>query len=150
MNLKHGDIFYSVIQKDNNPFEKPRICKFFVNYINEIGYIVSTKQDRYFRNYVFNPTHIYLNYAEAVPERDEKIKIIEDFEMKRREWENEQKKIAREKELARQLEYDNQIKRETKCIIKRDLISLLKKEEKNLDLHSLNIFKEILKQVLGE
>ena len=33
MNLKPGDIFYSVMQKDNSPFEKPRICKFIVKSI---------------------------------------------------------------------------------------------------------------------
>ena len=47
--MKIKDIFYSVMQKDNNPFENPRIVKFKVEKIdNDSSYpIVSTKQDRW-------------------------------------------------------------------------------------------------------
>ena len=59
--MKLGDVFYSVMQKDNCPFEKPRITKFVVEKIfseNCTHPIVATKTDKWGRHYCFKENQI--------------------------------------------------------------------------------------------
>lgn len=98
--MKEGDIFYSVMQKDNCPFEKPRITKFVVKTIyneNCSHPIVSTKTDKWNRPYCFKEEQIYLTYKEALVEKQkiqEKIKAWEKEveEMKKNIFENKKDK----------------------------------------------------------
>lgn len=81
--MNKGDIFYSVMQKDNNPFEKPRITKFVFNgYIERDGeqYICSTKTDKWGRHYMFKENQIYLKYEDAIPEKNKKLAVIKELE----------------------------------------------------------------------
>ena len=72
--MKVGDIFYSIIQKDNNSFEKPKIVKFIVKEIDNdypLYPIVSIKQDKWGRYYRFKESQIHLTYEEALVEKKE-------------------------------------------------------------------------------
>ncbi len=86
--MQVGDIFYSVMQKDNNPFEKPRIVKFFVEKIsndNSIPPIVATKTDKWGRHYCFKESQVYLTYEDAIPEKMGKLEKIKQWEIDRAE-----------------------------------------------------------------
>ena len=155
MNLKPGDIFYSVMQKDNNPFEKPRICKFIVKYIKpeERYSIVSTKQDRYFRNWVFRPDQVYETYGLAVPERNQKIEKLKEVEAISRAHTEERLRIQKENELQRQREYDNQIRNNLKQELKKQFefyINYFSYDWGNQKLFIPEKFNEILNKLLGE
>lgn len=87
--MKLGDVFYSVMQKDNCPFEKPRITKFVVEKIfseNCTHPIVATKTDKWGRHYCFKENQIYSTYEEAIPEKNEKLEKIRQWEKDRQEW----------------------------------------------------------------
>ena len=85
--MKSGDMFYSVMQKDNNPFEKPRIAKFIVEKIDTAhSYpIVSTKTDKWGRHYAFRESQIHLTYEDALVEKKKIIEKIEKWEQEKRE-----------------------------------------------------------------
>ena len=112
--MKAGDIFYSVMQKDNCPFEKPRIIKFVVEKIDtKHSYpIVSTKTDKWGRHYAFRESQIHLTYEDALVEKNKIIAKIEKWEEERREQDRlyfeEQERIEKQ----RQIEHDNQIRKE--------------------------------------
>lgn len=112
--MKAGDIFYSVMQKDNCPFEQPRITKFVVEKIDSShSYpVVSTKKDKLGRNYVFRKDQIYLNYEDALPEKKKIIEKIEKWEREKREQDRLYFEEQERKEKQRQLEHDNQIRKE--------------------------------------
>lgn len=155
MNLKPGDIFYSVMQKDNSPFEKPRICKFIVKSIKpeERYSIVSTKQDRYFRNWVFRPDQVYETYELAVPERNQRIEKIKEAEAISRAYTEERLRIQKENELQRQREYDNQIRNQLKQDLKIEFehyINYFSYDWGNQKLFIPERFNEILNKLLGE
>ena len=87
--MKVGDIFYSVMQKDNNPFEKPRITKFVVDKIYNENFthpIVATKTDKWGRHYCFKQSQIYSTYVDAIPEKNEKLEKIRQWEKDKAEW----------------------------------------------------------------
>ena len=155
MNLKPGDIFYSVMQKDNNPFEKPRICKFIVKNIKpeERYSIVSTKQDRWFRNWVFRPDQVYETYELAVPERNQKIQKLKEAEAMVKAQKEEYYRIQREEELQRQREHDEQIRNNLKQELKKQFEFYINYFSYDWGTQKLFIpekFNEILNKLLGE
>ena len=102
--MQVGDIFYSVMQKDNCPFEKPRITKFIVDKIyneNCTHPIVATKTDKWGRHYCFKESQIYSTYEDAIPEKNEKLEKIEQWEKERVEW---SLKVAEEQRKREELE----------------------------------------------
>lgn len=102
--MKVGDIFYSVMQKDNCPFEKPRITKFIVEKIltaNCTHPIVSTKTDKWGRHYCFKESQIYSTYEDAIAEKNEKLEKIRRWEKERVEW---SMKIAEEQRKREEFE----------------------------------------------
>ena len=110
--MKAGDIFYSVMQKDNCPFEQPRITKFVVEKIDKTHYpIVSTKTDKLGRHYAFRKDQIYLNYEDALPEKKKIIEKIEKWEREKRERDRLYFEEQERKEKQRQVEHDNQIRK---------------------------------------
>lgn len=110
--MKVGDIFYSVMQKDNCPFEKPRIVKFVVEKIdNAHSYpIISTKKDKWGRHYCFRESQIHLTYEDALVEKKKIIKKIEKWEREKREQDRLYFEEQEKKEKQRQIEHDNQIR----------------------------------------
>lgn len=126
--LKVGDWFFAVTQKDNSPFEKPRIIKFFVKQIdNDYPYpIVSIKQDRWGRYYRFKESQIHLTYEDALVEKKQILEKIKKFEQEQ----EERNKIyfaeqeAREKQ--RQEEHDNKIREEERKKVVQEIREKLK------------------------
>ncbi|MBQ2871621.1 hypothetical protein IJE86_07960 [bacterium] len=87
--MQVGDVFYSVMQKDNCPFEKPRITKFVIDKIftaNCTHPIVATKTDKWGRHYCFKESQVYSTYEDAIPEKNEKLEKIRQWEKDRQEW----------------------------------------------------------------
>lgn len=103
--MRVGDVFYSVMQKDNNPFEKPKITKFVVEKIftkNCTHPIVATKTDKWGRHYCFKKSQIYSTYADAIPEKNEKLEKIKEWqkdieELNRKHAEEQRKQDELEK-----------------------------------------------------
>lgn len=149
--MKAGDIFYSVMQKDNNPFEKPRITKFVVkNILNDCCThpIVSTKTDKWGRQYMFKKSQIYLNYKDAIPEKQ---KIQERI----RQWEKDVEEINKKyfeeqerKEKQRQLEYEKQIRADERKQVCDEIRKLLKPHYG--EEVSGFIIERVLDQIQGE
>lgn len=86
--MQIGDIFYSVMQKDNCPFEKPRITKFVVEKIyneNCTHPICATKTDKWGRHYCFKESQVYSTYKDAIPEKNKKLEEIRKWEADRAE-----------------------------------------------------------------
>lgn len=112
--MKVGDIFYSVMQKDNCPFEKPRITKFVVEKIDTAhSYpVVSTKTDKWGRHYAFNESQIHLTYEDALVEKKKIIKKIEKWEKEKREQDRLYFEEQERKEKQRQIEHDKQVRKE--------------------------------------
>lgn len=112
--MKSGDIFYSVMQKDNCPFEKPRITKFVVEKIDTAcSYpIVSTKTDKWGRHYVFSESQIHLNYEDALVEKKKIIEKIEKWEREKREQDRLYFEEQEKKEKQRQIDHDKQVRKE--------------------------------------
>lgn len=127
--MKAGDIFYSVMQKDNCPFEQPRISKFKVEKIdNDYPYsIVSTKQDRWGRYYRFKESQIHLTYEDALVEKKEIIEKIEKWEKERKEKERLYFEEQEMKRKQRQLEHDNQIRAEERKKVCEEIKLAIKK-----------------------
>lgn len=112
--MKVGDMFYSVMQKDNNPFEKPRITKFVVEKIdNNHSYpIISTKKDKWLRNYCFRESQIHLTYEEALIEKNKIIEKIKAWELYKEEQDRLYFEEQEKKEKQRQIEHDKQVRRQ--------------------------------------
>lgn len=122
--MKAGDIFYSVMQKDNCPFEKPRITKFvFEKFDTAHSYpIVSTKTDKWGRHYAFRESQIHLTYEDALVEKKKIIEKIEKWEEERREQDRLYFEEQERKEKQRQLEHDNQVKKQVFDEIKSKIV----------------------------
>ena len=112
--MKVGDIFYAVMQKDNNPFEKPRITKFIVEIFDTAhSYpIVSTKTDKWGRHYVFRESQIHLTYEDALIEKKKIIEKIEKWEQEKREQDRLYFEEQERKEKQRQIDHDKQVRKE--------------------------------------
>ena len=112
--MKVGDIFYSVMQKDNNPFEKPRITKFKVEKIenNCTHPIIATKTDKWGRHYAFRESQIHLTYEDALVEKKKIIEKIEKWEREKREQDRLYFEEQERKEKQRQIEHDKQVRKE--------------------------------------
>lgn len=112
--MRAGDIFYSVIQKDNDPFEQPRITKFIVEVIdNDYSYpIISTKKDKWGRYYAFKESQIYLTYKDALVEKKKIIEKIEKWEKEKREQDRLYFEEQERKEKQRQIEHDKQVRKQ--------------------------------------
>lgn len=112
--MKVGDIFYSVMQKDNCPFEPPRITKFIVEKIDTAhSYpIVSTKTDKWGRHYAFRESQIHLTYEDALVEKKKIIEKIEKWEREKREQNRLCFEEQERKEKQRQIEHDKQVRKE--------------------------------------
>jgi GTP-binding protein EngB required for normal cell division len=123
--MKAGDIFYSVMQKDNCPFEQPRITKFVARkFLSENGnhYIVATKTDKLGRPYRFKENQIYFTYEDALVEKKKIIEKIEKWEQEKRERDRLYFEEQERKEKQRQLEHDNQIRKQVCDDIRRIIL----------------------------
>lgn len=129
--MKEGDIFYSVMQKDNNPFEKPRITKFVVEKIDTAhSYpIVSTKTDKWGRHYAFRESQIHLTYEDALVEKKKIIEKIEKWEEERREQDRLYFEEQERKENQAQIEHDNQIRSKLCEDIKQEVKKLIESKD---------------------
>ena len=115
--------------------------------------IVSTKQDRWFRNWVFRPDQVYETYELAVPERNQRIEKIKEAEAITRAYTEERLRIQKENELQRQREYDNQIRNQLKQDLKIEFehyINYFSYDWGNQKLFIPERFNEILNKLLGE
>lgn len=114
-NLKIGDFFWSVIQKDNNPFEKPFIWKFIITdfqYWEDKLYIISNKHSRDGRRMVFCEKNIHLTYEDALVEKKEIREKIKKWEIERKEKDRIYFAEQDARERQRQEEHENQIRKE--------------------------------------
>ena len=151
--MKVGDIFYSVMQKDNCPFEKPRIAKFVIKGINNnYSYpIISLKQDRWGRYYRFQESQIYLTYKEALVEKNKIIEKIKSWEKEKAERDKLYFEEQEKKEKQRQLDHDKQVRKEV-CeeIWKEFETRLMNKTEDMPVMKVANIINSVLDKVKGE
>lgn len=128
--MKAGDIFYSVMQKDNCPFEQPRITKFVARkFLSENGnhYIVATKTDKLGRPYRFKENQIYFTYEDALVEKKKIIEKIEKWEQEKRERDRLYFEEQERKEKQRQIEHDNQIRAEERKKVCEEIKLAIKK-----------------------
>ena len=138
--LKIGDWFYAVTQKDNNPFEQPFIRKFQIVEFMELNdkmSAVTSKKDKTGRHWIFRPRTMHLTYEDALVEKKQVLEKIKKFEKEQEERNKiyfaEQK--AREKQ--RQEEHDNQIRAEER----KKIIDNIKAEiAENFDYDDLIFF----------
>lgn len=128
--MKSGDMFYSVMQKDNCPFEKPRIAKFIVEKIDTAhSYpIVSTKTDKLGRHYAFRESQIHLTYEDALVEKKKIIEKIEKWEKEKREQDRLYFEELERKEKQRQIDHDNQVRNEVCEEIREEVKKLIDKD----------------------
>ena len=147
--MKAGDIFYSVMQKDNSPFEKPRIVKFMVKEIdNDCSYpIVSLKQDRWGRYYRFKESQIYLTYEEALVEKSKIIEKIKSWETEKAERDKAYFEEQERKEQQRQLDHDKQVRKEVCNDFKSRFLATYQ-IEKGCDTASFSL--EVLNRILDQ
>lgn len=139
-NLKVGDWFYAVTQKDNSPFEQPFIRKFQIIEFMELNdkmSAVTSKKDKIGRHWIFRPRTMHLTYEDALVEKKQVLEKIKKFEKEQEERNKiyfaEQK--AREKQ--RQEEHDNQIRAEER----KKIIDNIKEEiAENFDYDDLMFF----------
>jgi hypothetical protein len=151
--MKVGDIFYSVMQKDNCPFEKPRITKFVVEKIDTAhSYpFVSTKTDKWGRHYAFRKDQIHLTYEDALVEKNKIIARIEKWEEERREQDRLYFEEQERKEKQRQIEHDNQVRKEVVQEIWKEFEQrLMGKKEDMPVIKVANMINSVLDQALGE
>ena len=146
--MKSGDMFYSVMQKDNCPFEKARITRFIVEKIDTAhSYpIVSTKTDKWGRHYAFKESQIHLTYEDALVEKKKIIEKIEKWEQEKREQDRLYFEEQERKEKQRQIEHDKQVRNQVVQEVREKFESLvfggwLEIEDKTL--------KQVLDQIQG-
>lgn len=135
--MKVGDMFYSVMQKDNCPFEKPRIAKFIVEKIDTAhSYpIVSTKTDKWGRHYAFRESQIHLTYEDALVEKKKIIEKIEKWEKEKREQDRLYFEELERKEKQRQIDHDKQVRREVVQEIIQEVKKLINSKDFKLCNH---------------